>query len=82
MSNTREPEKRTVRALREERGMSREELAVAVKTTFSTIVRIELGKTRPRLDLAERIYAFFEVPVGSIDWSASGGRSKRMPVAA
>lgn len=82
MSDTHEPEKKSVRELREECGLTREELAVALKTTFSTIVRIELGKTRPRLDLAERIYAFFDVPVGTIDWSATGGRSKGMPVAA
>jgi transcriptional regulator with XRE-family HTH domain len=67
------PRRRTVRELREARGMSREELAVALRTTFSTLVRIELGKTRPRLDLAERIYQFFDVPVGAIEWGKRPG---------
>lgn len=65
------PDKRTVRELREARGMSREELAVALKTTFSTVVRIELRRTNPRLDLALRIAEFFGVPVEEIDWGKS-----------
>jgi putative transcriptional regulator len=61
-------QKKTVRQLREERGLSREALAVAVNTTFSTVVRIELRKHNPRLDLAFRIAEFFGVPVEDIDW--------------
>lgn len=71
--NTGEAKKKTVRELREERGLTREELAVALHTTFSTLVRIERGATRPRLELAERIYAYFGVPVGSIDWGDDEG---------
>lgn len=60
--------KKTLRELREERGMTREELAVALKVPFPTLVNIETGRNQPRIALAERIYEYFEVPVGSIEW--------------
>lgn len=54
--------------LREQRGMSREELAVAVKTSYPNILRLESGAQQPRLDLAIRIAELFGVPVESIEW--------------
>lgn len=60
--------KHTLRELREARGLSREKLAVELETSFSTITNIESGRNRPRVELAERIYQFFGVPVGSIEW--------------
>lgn len=64
-------QKPTLRRLREDRGVSREALAVAVRTTFSTIVRIELGQSQPRLDLAIDLAKYFGVPVEGIAWPES-----------
>ena len=58
----------TLRKLREDAGLTREALAVAIGTTYGTITNIESGRNRPRIELAERIYLYFRVPVGSIDW--------------
>jgi DNA-binding XRE family transcriptional regulator len=74
--------KKTLRELREERGMTREQLAVALNVPFTTLVNIETGRNRPRVELAERIYAFFGVPLGSIQWGRRDESPKRTPVAA
>lgn len=66
--------KKTLKQLREERGLSREELAVALKTNYSTLVNIETGRSTPRVDLAERIYLYFGVPIGSIEWGNKAGK--------
>lgn len=57
-----------LRELREQRGKTREELAVAVGVTYSTIANLETGKFKPRVDLAVKIAQFFDVPVESIEW--------------
>lgn len=56
-----------LRELREQRGISREELAVAVKTSYPNITRLEAGQS-PRLDLARRIAEYFGVAVEDIEW--------------
>jgi DNA-binding XRE family transcriptional regulator len=61
-------QRKTVTELREEHGLTREELAAALHVPFSTLVNIEMGRNGPRVQLAERIYEFFKVPVGSIAW--------------
>lgn len=60
--------KKTLKELREEAGLSREELAVKLKVPFSTLVNIEMGRNMPRVGLAEKIYQFFDLPLGAIDW--------------
>ena len=72
-----EAPKKTIKQLREERGLTREELAVALKTHYTTLVNLEIRRSRPRVDLAERIYLFFGVPVGSIDWTKREGKETR-----
>ncbi len=58
--------------LREERGISREQLAVDLKVSFSTLANIETGRNKPRVDLAERIYRYFGLPLGAIEWGRPG----------
>lgn len=57
-----------VRALREERGWSREKLAVEAKVSYSTIVRTELGRV-PRFDAALRIANTLDV---TLDYLGEG----------
>ena len=61
-------EKKTIRQLRNERNVSREALAVAVGISFPTLVRIETGRAKPRIDIALDIAKYFGVPVEAIDW--------------
>lgn len=68
------PQKKTLRELRDERGLSREQLAVALSVPFSTLVNLEMGRNKPRIELAERIYAYFGVPLGSIEWKPAPAR--------
>jgi transcriptional regulator with XRE-family HTH domain len=49
-----------LRRLREERGISAEDLARAVESTQSTISRIENARRRPSPDLALRIEQHFK----------------------
>ena len=62
--------KKRLGELREERGISRERLAVDLEVSFSTLTNIETGRNKPRVELAEKIYHYFGMPVGSIE----GGR--------
>ena len=62
----------TLRGLRAQRKMSREELALAVGVTYSTIANLEVGRYKPRIDLAIKIARVFGVPVESIDWGKAG----------
>lgn len=83
--STRGARKKTLRELREERGMSREELAVALKVPFTTLVNIETGRNNPRVELVEKIYEFFGVPLGTIEWLKKSSRDtdpkKELPAA-
>ncbi|WP_297093103.1 helix-turn-helix transcriptional regulator [Thermococcus sp.] len=51
--------KNRLRELREERGLTQEELAKALGVTRQTIIAIEKGKYDPSLKLAFRIARFF-----------------------
>lgn len=62
----------TLRELRAQRKMSREELALAVGVTYSTIANLEAGRYKPRIDLAIKIARVFGVPVESIGWGKAG----------
>lgn len=51
--------------LREERGLSLEEVATAVGITKSTLSKYEKGKNEPGMMIAKRLADFFNV---SLDW--------------
>lgn len=71
--------------LRKQRKVSREELAVAMEVTYSTIANFEQGKSIPRVDLARRIAAYLGVPEPDIEWgakpSADDDAGKDLPAA-
>ncbi|WP_297521636.1 helix-turn-helix transcriptional regulator [Thermococcus sp.] len=58
--------KNRLRELREERGLTQEELAKALGVTRQTIIAIEKGRYDPSLKLAFRIARFFNRPVEEI----------------
>lgn len=51
-----------VRALREQRGLSKRELADALGVTPPAIYHIEKGIRKPSIDLLVRLADFFDVP--------------------
>ena len=57
-----------LKALREQRGISRERLAVDVGSTYANIVSLELGRSKPSLDLAQRIAEYYGVSTDDIGW--------------
>ncbi len=61
--------KQRLKALREQRNVKREELALAVGTSYSNIVSLELGRSQPSLKLAQDIAKYFNVSTDDIDWS-------------
>ena len=71
--------------LRQERGKSREELAVAAGVSYATIINFEQGKSIPRLDTARLIAKFLGVSVDDIEWGqppdANEGQEPRTAVA-
>jgi len=52
-----------INVLRNERGLSRKELAEKVGVNFQTVGYLEREEYNPSLDLAFRISAFFKLPV-------------------
>jgi putative transcriptional regulator len=58
--------KNRLRELREERGLTQEELAKALGVTRQTIIAIEKGKYDPSLRLAFKIARFFGVKIEDI----------------
>lgn len=69
----------TLRELRTQRKISREELALKVGVTYSTVANLEAGRYKPRIDLAIKIARVFGVPVESIDWGKSSGADESEP---
>jgi putative transcriptional regulator len=55
--------KRTLRAHREERGLTQAELAAAVGVTRQSINSIERGRYEPSLELALKLADEFDCPV-------------------
>ena len=55
-----------LRRLRAERGISQEELAVAVGTTRQTITSIETGKYTASLPLAYKIAKYFDLSIEDV----------------
>jgi putative transcriptional regulator len=52
-----------VSLLRQERGVSRKELAAAIGVNFQTVGYLERGEYNPSLDLAFKISEYFELPI-------------------
>ena len=55
-----------IKALRKERKISQEELALAVGTTRQTITSIEVGKYTASLVLAYKISRYFGLPIEAV----------------
>ena len=55
-----------ISVLREERGISRKELAEKIGVNFQTVGYLEREEYNPSLDLAFRISEYFGLPVGLI----------------
>jgi len=55
-----------ISVLREERGISRKELAEKIGVNFQTVGYLERGEYNPSLDLAFKISEYFELPVDFI----------------
>lgn len=74
-----------LKALREQRGVKREELALAVGTSYNNIVSLELGRSMPSLELAQRIAKYYDVSTDDIAWGESPdapeGKERRTAVA-
>lgn len=58
--------KNRLRELREERGLTQEELARALGVTRQTIIAIEKGKYDPSLRLAFKIARFFGLKIEDV----------------
>jgi len=52
--------------LREEKGVSRKELAEKIGVNFQTVGYLERGEYNPSLDLAFRISEYFDMPIDFI----------------
>jgi putative transcriptional regulator len=59
-----------IAVLRAERGLSRQDLALALDINYQTVGYIERGEYNPSLDLAFAIAALFELPLEAV-FSAS-----------
>jgi len=55
-----------IKELREARGWTQERLAKKAKVSRVTIGRIEIGHSRPSLDLVERLAKIFKVKVSEL----------------
>ncbi|NQU06404.1 MAG: helix-turn-helix transcriptional regulator [Calditrichaeota bacterium] len=55
-----------ISVLREERGISRKELAEKIGVNFQTVGYLERGEYNPSLDLAFKISEYFDLPVNFI----------------
>ncbi len=58
--------KNRLRELREEKGLTQEELAKALGVTRQTVIAIEKGRYDPSLRLAFKIARFFNRPIEEI----------------
>jgi DNA-binding XRE family transcriptional regulator len=60
--------KSTFAELRARKGVSQNAVARALEVTPGTVVNIEKGRQLPRVDLAQRIAAYFGVSTDDILW--------------
>ena len=63
---------RTLRGLREARGMSQSELARRAGSPRTYLIALEQGKHEPTLDLLRRISAALGYPLREVLWSLAG----------
>lgn len=52
--------------LRAERGLTRQDLALALEINYQTVGYLERGEFNPSLDLAMRISDYFDLPIDAI----------------
>ncbi len=57
----------TLRALREQRHLTQEQLAVAAEVSTSTVYHIEASKVRPRTAIMRRLARALDVEMHTID---------------
>jgi putative transcriptional regulator len=57
-----------LRELRQEHGLTQEQLAADLKVTRYTILALEVGRYVPSIELALRLAAFFDRPLETIFW--------------
>ena len=57
-----------LRELRQEYGLTQEQLAKALDVTRHTILALEVGRYVPSIELALRLAAFFDCPLESVFW--------------
>src|SRR5215467_3519451 len=66
------PVKRVVvnrlRELRQEHGLTQEQLAADLEVTRHTILALEVGRYVPSIELALRLAAYFDCPLETIFW--------------
>lgn len=55
-----------LRELREQHGITQEELAVRVKVSRQTIISLEKGKYNPSIGLAYSLARIFKLPIESV----------------
>lgn len=63
---------RRVIALRDEKGMTREQLAVVAGIPYGTLTTIERATNEPKVNAVARIAAALEVPIGEL-FAQDGG---------
>ena len=74
-----EPARKTVRQLREDRGLTQFDLAAQSGVSLSTVVNIEAGRQEPRVSLAEKIATALGVSVADIAWPSADELSRKRP---
>ena len=67
-------ERKTLKALREERKWNQIEVAYRVHVSLSTISNLETGRHLPHMKLAQDIAALFGVSLDSIEWVKREGK--------
>src|SRR5215813_14430059 len=59
-----------LRELRQEHGLTQEQLAADLEVTRHTILALEVGRYVPSIELALRLAAYFDRPLETIFWLA------------
>jgi putative transcriptional regulator len=57
-----------LRELRQEHGLTQEQLAADLEVTRHTILALEVGRYVPSIELALRLAAYFDRPLEAIFW--------------
>jgi putative transcriptional regulator len=57
-----------LRELRQEHGLTQEQLAADLEVTRHTILALEVGRYVPSIELALRLAAYFDRPLETIFW--------------